>query len=554
MHRSSSRERRAAGAADLRILAALAFLPIVLFAARAGLWAPDEPRYAEVAREAWQRSDPLVMHLNGRVYPDKPPLLYWLAGAAGSLGGWSELALRLPSLLATLGTAWLCARLARRWWGEREAAYAPLFWLGTVMVLYLGGRLQIDPLLTFFCLASIELATAEPTPRPWAAGLCAGLAGLAKGPVAWMHVVLALLAWRLVARGARRGPAIPVRGWIAFAALAVAPVLLWALAATAREPSLGRALFFGQHVGRALEGTSHAAPPWHYLVDMPFQLLPWTPLLLAAFVRAFREWRSARGGRQADAGLLRAASWFLLLFVVFSVIPSKRALYLLPICPAAALLLAREAASAESSAVLPRWVRLGTAVPLLVLGAALAAIRWIPTHLVPPGLLEGFSEVRDELALVGAPLLLAGLLATLPRLPPRAWIAAVGSGFAIAWTIYAARVVPEVDPLKSTRRLALWIADRPEKPQRIAFVGERPEGYRFYGGIPGEPEELLHALAREGPRFLGVIARKHWERQDETVRRRFVILREQYVGTDDVLVVGSAVAAAQNTPPGAASR
>ena len=124
-------------------LAALAFLPLLLFAALADLWAPDEPRYAEIAREAWGRGGFLVMHLNGAVYPDKPPLLYWLAGATGTLGGFAELAIRVPSLLATFGTAWLVWRLARRWWGAREAALAPFFWLATVMVSYIGGRLQI---------------------------------------------------------------------------------------------------------------------------------------------------------------------------------------------------------------------------------------------------------------------------------------------------------------------------------------------------------------------------------------------------------------------------
>ena len=42
------------------------------------LWNPDEPRYAEVAREMMETGDYLVPHLNGVVYPDKPPFFFWL--------------------------------------------------------------------------------------------------------------------------------------------------------------------------------------------------------------------------------------------------------------------------------------------------------------------------------------------------------------------------------------------------------------------------------------------------------------------------------------------
>lgn len=42
------------------------------------LWAPDEPRYAQVAREMLENKNFILPHLNGEVYPDKPPLLFWL--------------------------------------------------------------------------------------------------------------------------------------------------------------------------------------------------------------------------------------------------------------------------------------------------------------------------------------------------------------------------------------------------------------------------------------------------------------------------------------------
>jgi len=533
---------------DLRLLAVLAYVPIVLFATQADLWAPDEPRYAEVAREAWSKGSFIVLHLNGEVYPDKPPLLYWLAGASGTLFGFSELALRVPSLLATLGTAWIVSRLARRWWGAREAELAPFFWFTLAMVTYIGGRLQIDPLMTFFCLASIDLASSEPRPRMAAAGICAGLAAFCKGPVAWLHILFALLAWRLLPGAARTPLRRSGRAWTAFAALALGPVLVWALAATAQEPSLGRQLFFGQHIGRALEGKAHQGPLWDYLLDMPAELMPWTLLFVAAFVRAFRAWRRERAGDPDDAGLMRAASWFALVFVFFSILPTKRALYLLPIYPAAALLLAREAASCERAGGLPRWVRSGTAALLLLLGLFLCASGWFPERLealvdVPESgddAIQALYLLGGRLALVGAPLALAGAIAFLPRLPARRWTATVGAGFAVAASIYALVLVPAINPAKSAREVAAWVAARPEKPTSIACQGVRPEGYRFYAGVPASTEPLLPALEREGAQFLGLVDRKNWSKLSEEERSRFQVLRPWAPGGRNVIVLGAA--------------
>jgi 4-amino-4-deoxy-L-arabinose transferase-like glycosyltransferase len=35
-------------------------------------------QYAEIAREMVSRGDWILMHYNGKTYPDKPPLFFWL--------------------------------------------------------------------------------------------------------------------------------------------------------------------------------------------------------------------------------------------------------------------------------------------------------------------------------------------------------------------------------------------------------------------------------------------------------------------------------------------
>ncbi|RLB05365.1 MAG: glycosyltransferase family 39 protein, partial [Deltaproteobacteria bacterium] len=66
------------------------------------LWNPDEPRYAQIAREMLHGQGWIIPHLNSEVYYDKPPMFFWLiAWAARGLGEMNEVAARLPS--ATFG-------------------------------------------------------------------------------------------------------------------------------------------------------------------------------------------------------------------------------------------------------------------------------------------------------------------------------------------------------------------------------------------------------------------------------------------------------------------
>ncbi|MEZ6019758.1 MAG: glycosyltransferase family 39 protein [Planctomycetota bacterium] len=122
--------------------------------------------------------------------------------------------MRLVSLLATAAMAWCTAKLARAWLGELQARLAPWLLLGSVMLVEIGGRLQLDPLLAALCLGALTalaLPAADPRAaarRVWLAGLLTGLAILTKGPVALLHVVLPLVLWRRFApRCPARAPA-----------------------------------------------------------------------------------------------------------------------------------------------------------------------------------------------------------------------------------------------------------------------------------------------------------------------------------------------------------
>src|ERR1043166_3419162 len=76
---------------------------------------PDEPRYAEVAREMLERGDWITPTLGGHNWFEKPPLLYWLEMVSYKLFGINELSARLGPVLCGLGTVaslWFLGRVA----------------------------------------------------------------------------------------------------------------------------------------------------------------------------------------------------------------------------------------------------------------------------------------------------------------------------------------------------------------------------------------------------------------------------------------------------------
>ena len=78
-------------------------------------WAPDEPRHAEVARETLRDGHWWYPHVNSHPYPDKPPLYFWLAAAAGApTGDVTEWSARIPAAISALLTALLVALLGCR--------------------------------------------------------------------------------------------------------------------------------------------------------------------------------------------------------------------------------------------------------------------------------------------------------------------------------------------------------------------------------------------------------------------------------------------------------
>ena len=513
------------------------------------LWAPDEPYFAEGAREMVVDGRWAVPHVNGVVTTDKPPLFFWLIALVSlPLGEVTPWTARLPSALAALGTVALTMRLGRGLFGRRTAALAGAVLATTYLFWEKARWSQTDSvlcLLIWVALAAFAAFRAgELDGRR--AGLffwtAAALAVLDKGPVGLLLPLGIALCVLITDRelGRWRGFA-PAAGPLVFT-LILAAWIAFATIGGGGEYSVWGAL--REHfVDRGLHGMHHKQPPWYFLEVLPIVMLPWTGLVPGALVLA---WRRRLPG---DRFLLVAA-----LFVVafFSISTEKRELYALPAMPAFALMTAalvarisgwREPALDVAAAPSRRWLTVGQGTIgalLVVVGAAL------------PLAVERAPEVAGWMATVLAAVFLAGGAATLLlaiRARPLAAALAPAAAFAVAYLFVAAAVYPAFESRKSARPFALVIKEATAESRAaglpvVAFdLGNLPEPFAYYSdGVytleTGEPAVLAEHLARPERVFAVVNGDRLGELPPE-LAERIEVLAETRLSRRQVLLVAN---------------
>jgi 4-amino-4-deoxy-L-arabinose transferase-like glycosyltransferase len=517
--RPSAREAPASPRLRGGLLAAAAVLLLAGLDA-VDLWAPDEPRYAQVAEELRSGEHGpaglVLLHLNGEPYTQKPPLWFWLAAGFGApFGRVTELAARLPSALAGVALVALTAVLGARLLGAGAGLLGAALLLTTFEFAHLARRAQLDPLLALLETAALaayvrlDRGLGRRTANLAALHAALGLAVLTKGPVGLLVPVLVMalhLAWERRLREIVR--VLPPWALV----LSLGPGLAWLAAALALAPpgTFGEAV--GANVfGRFFAGTSHERPFYYYLYQFPVDALPWTALWPAVALAARRRVFVADPARRDPE---RARAWRFLLawlgasLLFFSLSAGKRGLYLLPAFPAAALLCADACRSLlEGRTRPPRAFAVAAALGgalLAALGAACLTSPWLPVPLpqgFPPLRLAAFGAAALGIAAAAR---VAWALQTRHRAPPAARLgivvaAALGVELAVFLLVY-----PGMDAGKSARPVALAAADLTDPGRAVGLLGDRAlaGGLVYYGRRPvallSTPESVERYVAGGG--------------------------------------------------------
>jgi len=349
---------------QVAILIGFCILLYFLNLGRWDLWNPDEPRYAQVAREMVNEGDWILMHYNGKTYADKPPLFFWLIAFSSFLWqGLSSFSMRFPAAFFGTLTVLLTFFLGKTLYSSRTGFLSGLILATSLEFSYLSTRANIDTTHTFFTTASLLCffewyrhlpAYPSPLPNGEREGVRGGqinpgkgrtpiiygfyigmaMATLTKGPVGFILPLSVSLIYLVIQKdwGAVRRMRL-----LLGLALFLGIVFLWYLPAVLRggEDYL-QATLFKHSVDRYAQGWSKGRPFYYYLYNFPIDFLPWVFFIPAAVAYGFSREKVGKKG-----AFLFLFMWFVLIFVFFSLSRGKRGIYLLPLYPAASLMVGK---------------------------------------------------------------------------------------------------------------------------------------------------------------------------------------------------------------------
>lgn len=357
----------------------ISFLVLTIAAYLCGLnipfLGPDEPRYAQVAREMFERGDWITPTLGGFTWFEKPALLYWLEIVSYQLFGVSEFAARLGPAFFGLGTIvclWILGRMSETTTGEfglaqvreasREASFAN--WLALIAASTLGIYVfahgaSFDIIITFpmtaalVCFfvfdrkaqASRESGSSDASLPLILFYVFVGISLLAKGLIGMIFPFAIItfyfvLSWRIP-----NSKFILSLFWGTILTAAVASVWYLPVYFANGWPFVDE--FFIQHHFQRFTSNKyqHPQPFYFFLWVLPLMILPWTPFVFASILKTARtSIRSFAGPHRPSLShsplLLFSISWLSIPIIFFSLSGSKLPGYILPSIPAAILLAA----------------------------------------------------------------------------------------------------------------------------------------------------------------------------------------------------------------------
>lgn len=352
-------------------LAALAIFTY-FFGLTIPLLGPDEPRYAQVAREMFERGDWITPTLGGFNWFEKPALLYWLEMVSFYLFGVSEWSARVgPALfgLGTVGSLWLLGHTATKTEGHGPktdfANWLALIAASALGIIVFSRGASFDITVTFPMTAALVSffifdASRHNTPDAIDPGsdlrsrailplflfyFFIGVALLAKGLIGIVFPYAIIAVYYTLSRRMPCRKFVVSIIWGTLFAFAVAAI--WYVPMYLRHGWEFVDEFFLQHHFQRFTSNKykHPQPFYFFFWVLPLMTLPWLPFFFGGIWRTIKRTATSGDGKiqrndlaSFSSPMLRfSIAWLIVPLVFFSFSGSKLPGYILPAVPPAIL-------------------------------------------------------------------------------------------------------------------------------------------------------------------------------------------------------------------------
>jgi 4-amino-4-deoxy-L-arabinose transferase-like glycosyltransferase len=456
-------EERPSSAPLLTLLLVAALPVFFIFLDANSIWDANEAFYVETPRQMVLSGDYITPVFNDAPRVNKPVLSYWIVAGLYKVFGISVGVERFGIALGAVGIILAAFLIGRALRSHATGLVAALVVATAPRMVMFSRRIFIDIYITLFmalALACFVLAERHPEQRRrWllAMYVAMGLGVLTKGPVAIVIPVVVLALWLTLERrwsDIRRLLLVP--GLLIIAAI----VVPWYAVLTARhgwEPLT--TFLLGENLERFTTAmASDDRSVWYYLPVVFGDLFPWAPLLVVPAVSA---WRRARAGEDATHAAIRRLLWlWIVVFVaIFSLSQTKQDLYIFPVAPAVAALVA-DALVASGFGSEHRGLRIMLGVVAVLCLACSPLVFWVfgSGYYALPG-----ARAAAVLLGIGALVMLGGVVSGRARVA----VLAMAATFVTFNYVFVSRVLPGMERLKPVVPLADVLATRATSSSRL---------------------------------------------------------------------------------------
>ncbi len=297
-----------------------------LFQGKRGLWEPDEGRYAECAREMVITNDYILPKLNFEPHLSKPPITYWAIALSLKIFGKNEFAVRLPNSIAFFLTVFIIFLIGEYFYEVNRGIVAGIIYSTSIFPFIGLNIVTTDTILTFFIWLYLYFYFKKDY---YLMSISMGLAFLTKGPPSLLPF-LGILVYSLIFDRKR----IEVKKLFICLGIFFIIGFSWYVVIVCKEPFAFNYFIKNELIGR-LKGIHHRnSGPFDWLIYFPiliFGLAPWILIywkkILTIKINDFQK---------------KLILIIVVPLIIFCFAKSRLPLYILPLMPGIALLIASQ--------------------------------------------------------------------------------------------------------------------------------------------------------------------------------------------------------------------
>ncbi len=461
---------------------------------------PDEPVYAQTAREMLAAHDFISPRIYGDFWYDKPPLFYWSIMGSFKLFGQTEFAARFPSALLAVCCALLVYFCGKSLFTRRTGLLSALVLSTSLEYFYLGKAAVTDMTLTFFLTAALLSYLRQ---KYYFAYATVGMAVLTKGPVGIVLPVVTIFLQLILTHNLKALKELKI---FSGGLLALIVFLPWYLMMYYAHGMDFVHTFLGFHnITRFLQPEHPAGTLWYYYLPvLLIGFFPWTMFVVQSVAAALQTSKQRHGNI-----LLFLVIWAAVVLAFFTASQTKLISYILPLYPPLALLVGW---------YIDRCITTGLpgvfktpAVLLTLLMIVIETGLVLTARNFAPALFPGIVATGVVFAAI-----LAATWFTLQRGSLREFVGILITGMMAIVFVLMTQLFPAAAPLFSVKNFATEFNEHYDGQTPVYIIKSFRPGFMYYTGNAGvlmttDKEFTDLVMSNDGRAYFVIKTEAYWE-------------------------------------------